>query len=210
MAFIRTTSPTATTTAAGNERGQSRDISGLLRQLTDPDAAVRRWAARDLLPFAEATATLVERLQSEHDVSVREIILTTLTRQGGAVAVAGLVGCLRSEDALLRNEAIEAMKVLPAEMAPIMGALLHDADSDVRIMAVNILESLHHPMVEQWLIEVIDHDSVVNVCGTAVDLLGELGSAQAEGALQRLKSRFADEPYIQFAANLALKRIAKA
>jgi HEAT repeat protein len=99
---------------------------------------------------------------------------------------------------------------LPVEVAPIMGALLVDEDSDVRIMAVNILESLQHPKVEQWLIDVIDRDPVVNVCGTAVDLLGEVGSSAAFDALQRLKQRYAGEPYIQFAADLALKRIAKA
>jgi hypothetical protein len=48
----------------------------------------------------------------------------------------------------------------------------------------------------------------VNVCGTAVDLLSEVGSSAAHDALERLKARFAAEPYIQFAADLALKRIA--
>ena len=39
------------------------------------------------------------------------------------------------------------------------------------------------------------------------DLLGEVGSEQSEPALQALKERFTDEPYIQFAADLAIKRI---
>jgi HEAT repeat protein len=180
-----------------------RDCAGLVAQLTDADPAVRRWAARDLLGYPEATAALVSRIQAEGELSVREVILTTLTRLGGPIAVAGLVECLRSEDAQVRNEAIMAMKALPDEVAPIMGCLLLDADPDVRIMAVNILESLRHPKVEEWLIAVIDR-------GTAVDLLGELGSPASHEALERLKQRFADEPYIQFAADLALKRTAKA
>jgi len=49
--------------------------------------------------------------------------------------------------------------------------------------------------------------SHVNVCATAVDLLGEVGSEAAHEPLGRLKVRYADEPYIQFAADLALKRI---
>jgi HEAT repeat protein len=138
---------------------------------------------------------------------VREVILTTLTRLGDATAVAGLVDCLRSEDAALRNEAIEAMKQLPDEVAPIMRVLLADPDPDVRIFAVNILESLCHRDVESWLIEVIDSEPHVNVCGTALDLLSEVGSGAAVAALARLKQRFADEPYIQFAADLALGRI---
>ena len=91
------------------------------------------------------------QLQREEDSSVREIILTTLTQVGDEEAVAGLVNCLRSEDASLRNEAIEAMKLLPDEVAPIMGQLLKDPDPDVRIFAVNILESLRHEKVEEWL-----------------------------------------------------------
>ena len=86
--------------------------------------------------------------------------------------------------------------------------MLTDADPDVRILAVNILESLRHPNVEQWLIEVIESDLQVNVCATAVDLLGEVGSDTAHDPLRRLKLRFATEPYIQFATDLALKRIA--
>jgi HEAT repeat protein len=191
-------------------RLQQRDFPGLVTQLDDADPAVRRWAARDLLGFRQATTALVARLQLENDRSVREVILTSLTRLGDDIAVAGLVGWLRSEDVQMRNEAIEAMKSLPDEVAPIMGNLLIDEDSDVRIMAVNILESLLHPKVEQWLIEVIENDPVVNVCGTAVDLLGEVGSQASHDSLERLLKRFPTEPYIQFAANLALKRIEKA
>jgi HEAT repeat protein len=88
-----------------------------------------------------------------------------------------------------------------------MGKLLQDPDPDVRIFAVDVLESLRHPRVEEWLIEVISEDPHVNVCATAVDLLGEVGSEQAKAALISLKQRFAGEPYIQFASDLALKRI---
>jgi HEAT repeat protein len=102
------------------------------------------------------------------------------------------------------------MKQLPDAVAPIMRGLLVDPDPDVRIFAVNILESLRHPEVEAWLITVIASDPHLNVCATAVDLLGEVGSAAAREPLLRLKARFADEPYIQFAADLALKRLDEA
>jgi HEAT repeat protein len=194
--------------ADGEERKHSRDYDGLVAQLAEPDPVARRWAARDLAAYPQATAALVTRLGCEEVDSVRENILTSLTRLGDSAAVAGLVDCLRSEDAQLRNEAIEAMKALPDEVAPIMAELLGDGDPDVRILTVNVLESLRHPDVERWLIEVIDRDADLNVCGTAVDLLGEVGSSAAEAALGRLKERFAAEPYVQFAADLALKRIA--
>lgn len=189
------------------ERKHGRDCASLEQQLSDPSPTARRWAARDLAGCPGSSGALVEQLQREQDRSVREIILTTLTQLGDEEAVSGLVNCLRSEDAGLRNEAIEAMKLLPDEVAPIMGMLLKDPDPDVRIFAVNILESLRHSKVEAWLVEVIEQDNHVNVCGTAVDLLGEVGSSQSREALENLKARFPDEPYISFATDLALKRI---
>jgi len=189
------------------ERQHGRDCGDLELSLKDALASVRRWAARDLTDCPDSSTMLVTHLQSEQDAAVRQVAFTTLTQRGDAVAVEGLVSFLRSEDAALRNEAIEAMKQLPQAVSVMMRALLHDANSDVRIFAVNILESLRHPDVERWLCEVIESDSHVNVCATAVDLLGEVGSQLALEPLRHLKARFAAEPYIQFAADLAIKRI---
>jgi len=204
MAIIKITK---TQTVGSNERIRPRDCAGLVAELSDGNPVARRWAARDLADCPEATAALLERLKQEPDISVREVIFTSLTRIGHFAAVLGLVECLRSEDVALRNEAIDALKQMPDEVAPVMQGMLGDADSDVRIFAVNILESLRHPQVESWLIAVIESDPHVNVCATAVDLLGEVGSSAAREALFRLKGRFPDEPYVQFAADLALRRI---
>ncbi|WPL15927.1 HEAT repeat [Thiorhodovibrio winogradskyi] len=204
MALKKTTSNAA---ASADERQRPRDLPGLLTALADPDPLARRWAARDLAGLPEASSGLVDRLAVESEPSVIEVILTSLTRIGDERAVAGLTDCLRSDNTMLRNAAIEAMKQLPDEVAPWMGRLLVDPDPDVRIFAVNVLESLRHPQVEEWLIRVIAEDAHVNVCATAVDLLGEVGSEKAVPALHALKDRFGDEPYIQFAADLALKRV---
>src|SRR5471032_670441 len=102
------------------------------------------------------------------------------------------------------------MKALPLAVAPIMGALLRYPDADVRILAIGVLESLRHPLVEQWLLEVIVTDTQVNVCGAALDLLCEVASEAAGPALQALRRRYSDVPYIQFATGVALNRIAKA
>jgi HEAT repeat protein len=207
MAFIK---KIRTASRPDDQRDGARDHDGLILKLDSADATTRRWAARDLAGDPRASAALLVRLQCESEVSVREVILTSLMRIADPAAIAGLVACLRSEDASLRNEAIEAMKALPADVGPIMRDLLIDPDPDVRIFAINVLESLRHPDVESWLLDVIDRDPLVNVCGTAVDLLTEVGTAASHDGLERLKVRFAAEPYIQFAAALALKRIAPA
>ncbi len=172
-----------------------------------PSASERYGAARELGGFPEAGAVLAARLPQEPDPRVREFIISSMLNIRDEVTVRGLLACFKSQDAALRNEAIEALKQLPTEVAPLLSEQLSDPDPDVRIFVVNVLESLRHPLVEQWLIKVINTDPHVNVCATAVDLLGEVGVSEAIPALQGLKKRFPDEPYIQFAADVALKRI---
>jgi HEAT repeat protein len=149
----------------------------------------------------------VSHLEREEDVAVREVIFAALVRLNNPSALSGLVDCLHSEDAALRNEAIETFKQMGREVDPTLKSLLADPDPDLRIFAVNILSSSQHPDLESWLVKVIEQDSHVNVCATAVDLLCEVGTEAAIDSLVRLKARFAAEAYIQFAADLALKRI---
>ena len=189
------------------EPAADRECNVLMQELYSEEAAVRRAAARDLVACPQASEALLARLKIETLLSVRETIITTLIRLGDTAAAAGLIECLRSDDAALRNEAIEAMKQLPEEVAPLMEQLLDDVDADVRIFAVNVLESMRHPRVEEWLIEVIRSDPHVNVCSAALDVLSEVGTMRALEAIERVQARFADDPYIQFAANLTLARL---
>jgi HEAT repeat protein len=183
------------------------EIDQILAALEGADAGGRRQAARQILDCPDAAKALMSRLKREEDAAVRDVILNTLVRLKDTSIVAGLAECLRSEDAALRNETIEAFKQLGHEVDPILESMLADPDPDVRIFVVNILESQRHSEAENWLIKVIEDDSHVNVCATAVDLLCEVGTEASSDALLRLKVRFASEPYIQFAADLALKRI---
>jgi HEAT repeat protein len=179
----------------------------LAAALEDSDATVRRHAAQKITSCLNAATALVSRLKREENTAVREAILNSLLRLHDPSIASGLAECLRSEDAALRNDVIEAFKQLGDEVAPILRSLLADPDPDVRIFVINILNSERHPDVEQWLIEVIERDAHVNVCATAVDLLCEVGTEASIDPLHRLKARFGHEAYIQFAANLALKRI---
>lgn len=204
MGFVKVS---ATDIATDDQRHNDRSYLGMLDSLQSTDEMTRRWAARDLAAFPQASAALMQQLTQEPDRSVREAIFVSLTQIGDQIAVDGLITCLRSEVVNLRNDAIEAMKLMPDAVAPMMQGLLHDSDPDIRIFAVNILESLRHPKVESWLIDVITTDPHLNVCATALDLLAEVGSQQAIEPLQQLKQKFADEPFVQFAIDIALTRI---
>ncbi|MEN9757511.1 MAG: hypothetical protein RL755_1698 [Pseudomonadota bacterium] len=204
MAFIKQQAPQEVNE---DERTVVRDFHGLSEELNNENATARRWAVRDLVNFPHASDVLVTRLKIEEDASVRTAILSSLAQLGDEAAMSGLVMCLRSDEASLRNEAIEVLKAIPDEVGPIINTLLNDSDSDVRIFTINILESLRHENVEQWLMSVIDNDDQVNVCATAVDLLSEVGTDLSVQSLINLKQRFANEPYMCFSVDLALKRI---
>ncbi len=190
-------------------RSIERNFEGLIVQLSSSDAKERRWAARDLAQYKEASSYLIAQLMKEKDISVREIIISSLIAISDEIAIEGLINCLKSDDALLRNSAIEALKLIPELMAPYIDKLLNSSDPDVRIFTINILESLKHPDVVKWLIDVIERDENINVCATALDLLAEVGIEDAIPAIKKVKEKFKDEPYIQFAADLALRRISE-
>jgi HEAT repeat protein len=186
---------------------EQQSCEELVAALEHSDATVRRHAAQKITTCCDAAAALISRLKREENTAVREAILNSLLHLHDPSISNSLADCLRSEDAALRNDVIDAFKQMGDDGAPILRSLLADPDPDVHILAVNILNSEHYPDAEQRLIEVIERDAHVNVCATAVDLLCEVGTQAAIDPLLRLKARFAHEAYIQFAADLALKRI---
>lgn len=189
------------------ERDYPREFGGLVAQLDDADAAVRRWAARDLAAHAAAAAALGARLAVEPDASVREALLTSLAAVGGPAAVDALLAQLRSEDAAARNGAIETLAAMPADVAPRIEALLRDADSDVRIFAVNLLGDLPHEQVPAWLAQVLRHEPQVNVVAAAVEVLAEAGGPEHVALLRAARARFEGDAFFAFAADVAIERI---
>ena len=192
-------------------RGHERDPAGLIAQLADPDPAVRRWAARDLVTHPNAALALCARLAEECDLSVRSALFTSVAHiaigERGAEVVKALLPLLRSEDPGLRNGAIEVLATLPDAVAPHIEALLVDADSDVRIFAVNLLGDLPHPKVPRWLQQVLLHEPAINVVGAALEVLTEVGTPESLPALRAVAQRFEGEAFIGFAVSLAAERI---
>ena len=188
-------------------REYARNVDGLLAQINDPSPAVRRWAARDLATHPQAAAALCGRLAVETDASVRAVLFSSVSTLGGTQVVDGLLPLLRSENPALRNGAIEAPAGLPADVAPRIEQLLRDTDSDVRIFTLNLLGDLPHPDVPQWLSQVLNHEPEANVVGAALEVLAEVGTPDSLGPLRVARERFADDPFITFAADVALERI---
>jgi HEAT repeat protein len=192
---------------AEEERNRGRELPDLLAQLEAEDPTARRWAARDLASYPQAVPDLLRCLTHEAESAVREMILTSLIRMKDVRAVAGLAECLRGENVSLRNAAREAIRQFPQDAPEVVQPLLCDADADVRIFAINVLQTIPHPHVEDWLLGVLAREGHVNVCAAAVEALVDVGTAKALDPLVRLKLQFVEEPYLQFAIDLALNRI---
>lgn len=167
----------------------------------------RRMAARALAEYPVATADLLNALAKESNIRVKGAILVSLQAIGGDKVLEGLLPFLRSENAALRNGVIEIMQGMPNEVSTYIEDLLHDHDSDVRIFAIDILQTLTHPDSPKWLIDVIARDQHVNVVATAIDRITEIGTPDMLAVIKSVAQRFPEEPYIEFLVNLAIKRL---
>jgi HEAT repeat protein len=186
---------------------EERDVNVMIKELSAVQAGVRRAAARDLATYADAAMALCDRLDVEPAPSVRSVILTSLILIDTPEVAARLASHLRCDDAQLRNAAIEALQEMPGSVVPLLERLLHDEDSDVRIFAVNILAVLRHREAPERLAQVVRSDRHVNVCAAAVDGLAEVGGPEVIPDLEDLAERYADNAFMRFAVDTAIRRI---
>jgi HEAT repeat protein len=185
----------------------AQDLPGLLVQLHSTDVVMRHWAARDLAHYPQAVPVLCQCLQQDADPAMREAISLSLIAIGGSVVIEQLLPLLHAEDMALRECVAGILKELPADMAPCIDALLNNEDPEKRIAVIVMLESLHTPSVEQWLLTLIVKEQHVNVIAAALDVLGEVGTDAALEVLAQVAARFPDEPFVNFAVESAVRRI---
>jgi len=207
MRLVRADRPADPPVESAAAHGDLGEPHTLLAELYAAEPARRRTAARHLATYPHAASALCARLAVEPAASVRSVIFTVLIGLCSEDAVRGLLPCLRSEDAALRNAAIEALRHMPDVLEPHIRSLLEDNDSDVRIFAVNVLGALAHAQAPRWLEAVVRCDPHVNVCAAAVEGLAELGEQASRSVLGELPGRFPEEPFIAFAVKAALARI---
>jgi replication-associated recombination protein RarA len=61
--------------------------------------------------------------------------------------------------------------------------------------------------VPGWLLLVLKGDSAVNVVAAAIEVMAEVGQPEHSVALRAAVQRFAADPFIGFAADMAIERI---
>ena len=170
-----------------------------------------RWrAVRSIAPESKFVASLAAALERETAPRVREAIITALIRIGDQASAQALLPYLRAQDAGVRTAAIDALQAMPDATAPFMASLLGDADSDVRILATELVRNMPVDTATSLLVRLLDRETHPNVCGAAVEVMIELGTPDALPALRACAARFAGTPFLPFAISHAIARIARA
>jgi|tagenome__1003787_1003787.scaffolds.fasta_scaffold20620926_1 hypothetical protein len=152
----------------------------------DPDA--RRRAVRSLSHDRQAVPVLMAALKGESDPAVLEAIFSAL--EAIPEAASPLASLLRSDDARLRNGAVEALQAMPDAITPLLPSLLTDRDTDVRTLSIEVARCLPAGEMVSLMCGLLDRESDPNVCTAAVEILAEAGTAEAVPALRRLAERF--------------------
>lgn len=175
-------------------------------RLDDPSAAVRREAVAQL-GIAGNETQLIDRLMIEEDRQVREAILLTLVRIGTPEVAEALAQLLAHDRPDLRNAALESLAALPLPTAGLLGQLALSADPDVRIFAVLLAGELGWALAGQGLMDRAEDETDANVAAAIAEVLAEIGQPECLEALEHMRRRFVDEPFVSFAAGLAIKRL---
>jgi HEAT repeat protein len=168
----------------------------------------QRWdAARTAPDLPNGLPLLCSAILTEREPRVREAIFTSLARIATAESAAAVLPYLRSDDAKLRTEALDALRAMPAATALHLPKLLHDADPDVRLLACDLVRGQPAADAGRLLGEVLVHDSEANVCAAAVEVLAETGVAGVLPLLAQCAARFPDDPFLGFAIRAAGERL---
>jgi HEAT repeat protein len=192
-----------TTAAPAPERPEQA-----LAALGAGDADARWNAARGLAGHAAAVSALAQAARRETDPRVREALFTSLARIDTPEAADAVIAFVRSDDADVRTEALDALRIMIGAVRPRLPELLSDDDDDVRILCCDLVRELSSAEASRLLGPLLVGDSAPNVCAAAVDVLAEVGDPSVLPSLEACAARFPGETFLVFAAKVAAERIA--
>jgi HEAT repeat protein len=185
-----------------DERWRAARALGAVSGAPEPDAAHESEKGG-----SAATKALAEALEAETDLRVREAIFTSLVRIGSRECVDAVIPYVRVDDAALRTAALDALRAMIGAALPVLPGLLADPDADVRLLACDLVRELPAVDATRLLCDVLSREMEANVCAAAVDVLADIGEAEALPFLQSTAARFGDVTFLTFAVKIAMERI---
>ena len=167
-----------------------------------------RWlAARSAAAIPDGASLLAHALSVERVPRVREAMFTALAKIATTESASAALPFLRSDDAALRTQALDALRAMPAAAAEHLSQLLQDSDPDVRLLACEIARALPAGDASRVLGELVEREANSNVCSAAIEVLAETGDLASLPILARCAARFPDDPFLTFAVKAASGRI---
>jgi HEAT repeat protein len=143
----------------------------------------------------------------EQSPTVRAALFSALTRIASPESVEAVLTFLRSDDALMRTAASDALVAMKDAAAPYFPILLRDSSADVRALACTLLRSMPSEEAARLCCDLLDAERDANVCAAAVEVLAEVGDSSALPVLARCKERFGEAPFLRFSIEMAIDRV---
>lgn len=169
----------------------------------------RSYALEEMAKFKGGGNFLVDKLiehETHKDTAAR--IASVLSNMDPEKApIEEVMELLKLKNAYVRNLGISILQDYGQAIKYYIVKFLIGDDYDLRIFAINVLGDVNFPESRDMLIELLEHEENINVAMTAVDYMAEIGEPEDVELLKRVKERFKDEVYAQFAVDAAIESI---
>ncbi|MCI4666439.1 MAG: hypothetical protein MRY74_17155 [Neomegalonema sp.] len=197
----------STATSAAPKQKLTRDeVARLLRSADPMD---RRRGAEEALNVQDGGVLVAEAIGVETSGPVLERMALSLGDLIDGRTVDAVIEHLNSESAAIRNIIIDLLSEHPDLLVDRMPKLLRRENVDFRIMLVNASVGMKSPKAMEHLCDALPRETDDNVCGAILEALTERGEGRkALDAAEAAMARFAENPFLAFAAKLARDRIA--
>ena len=191
--------PSATTDGAVTTKPQGETLSDLAGRIADIESGES--AARTL----RERAILELNGEDNRARNAASNLLAELAKAGDKNAQKALIEAAKSEDAGVRDEAIEAMgKTGMVEFLPALIEATNDESTGVRDEAAESLRKLPPEKAGPVLVSMLD-DTEARVLREAIDAIGDIGYTDGAPGLRPLTSH--QDEAIAIEAALALKKL---
>ena len=169
----------------------------------------RSYALEEMANFKDGASFLVDKLieHSTHKETATRIAAILSNINPEKAPVEEVMELLKLPNAYVRNLGISILQDYGKAIKYYIVKFLIGDDYDLRIFAINVLGDVNFPESRQMLVELLENEENINVAMTAVDYMAEIGQPEDVELLNKVKERFKDETYAQFAVDAAIESI---
>jgi len=167
------------------------------------------YALEEMVKFKDGGHFLVDKL-IEHDThkdTASRIAAILSNMNPDEAPIEQVMELLKLRNAYVRNLGISILQDYGKAIKYYIVKFLIGDDYDLRIFAINVLGDVNFSESREMLIELLESEENINVAMTAVDYMAEIGQPEDVELLHKVKERFKDETYAQFAIDAAIKLI---